>query len=164
MISKEELLKVQGHVDGELSAAEAADVARWLRQNPDAAAIDKELRSLSEVLRANDSIVPVPETREFYWSKIARGIEQAEREPALRPRTTPWTWLSRWAVPMGSLAALVALLLTVSRDIPMFMTDAKRALIRREIESPIEDTSVMEFHDAKTGVTLVWIAREPEED
>ena len=53
---------------------------------------------------------------------------------------------------------------TVTGGNSFFMTEAKRMSLRRDIDSPVEDTSVVEFHDAKTGVTVVWIAGEPDND
>ena len=164
MISKEQILKLQSHLDGELSAADAAEVARLLESDAEASALHNEMRMLGEVLRTNEAIVPVPESRDFYWSKIAKGIDQAERDSAPAAKVSPWAWLSRWAVPVGSAAALVALMLTITGGNSFFITEAKRMSLRREIDSPVEDTSVVEFHDAKTGVTVVWIASEPDND
>src|SRR5207237_321933 len=106
MISKEQILKLQSHLDGELPAAEAAEIARLLESDAGVSALRNEMRMVGEVLRSNEAIVPVPETRDFYWSKIAKGIEQAERQTAPAAKVSPWAWLSRWAVPVGSAAAL----------------------------------------------------------
>jgi len=163
MISKDLSLKLQAQLDGELPPAEAAEVARLVAANPEAAALQRELSATREVLKGSELTVPVPETREFYWSKIARGIEQAEREPVRSTRISPWAWLTQRLVPL-TVVVLVAGLLTVAKFNGMWITSGQRMALLHEIETPVEDTGVLEFHDAKTGITVVWLDHEIDHD
>src|SRR5262245_46280987 len=75
-------LKVQAYLDNELSAGEARKVASLISSDADARGLYNELKLVREALCENEAAVPVPESREFYWSKIRREIEAAEKTPA----------------------------------------------------------------------------------
>jgi anti-sigma factor RsiW len=112
-MNAELMLKVQAWVDGELPASEAALVAELARTDAVTAALAAELRMTRGFLASNEPEVKLPESREFYWSKIQRAIERAEAEPAAR-ESLPWlAALRRFLVPVSSVA-LVAFLTVLS--------------------------------------------------
>ena len=92
-------LKLQAWLDGELPAAEAEQARRLAAAEPEAARLAAELQAIKTALLNSEEIVAVPETREFYWSKIER---QIQRESVDRPLLGPsWTerfrrWLPPW--------------------------------------------------------------------
>jgi anti-sigma factor RsiW len=63
-------LKLQAWVDGELTAAEAEEMRRLADADPDAARLAAELQSIKTAFAGDSQPVTMPETREFYWSKI----------------------------------------------------------------------------------------------
>ncbi len=77
--------------------------------DPEAARLAAELQSIKTAFAGDGQTVAVPETREFYWSKIER---QIQREGAVRRAAGPW-WperLRRWLAPLAGAAALAAVL------------------------------------------------------
>ena len=114
-MNKEITLQLQAHVDGELDAVGTAEIQRLIETQPNAKALCNELRSLREVLLANEETIPVPASREFYWSRISQGIEKAERSAQEIPAVSIWTSLVRWLVPVGSALALMVLLFSVAK-------------------------------------------------
>jgi anti-sigma factor RsiW len=109
-------LKLQAYLDGELSGRAARRVAAWLAQDPEAQALANELRQTKALLAGYEPDARVPESREFYWSKIARAIATAEVQ-ASRP-VGLWGWLADWRralVPVSGLAVALVLALALIR-------------------------------------------------
>jgi anti-sigma factor RsiW len=105
-MNTELMLKLQSWVDGELPASEAARVAELVRTDKEAAALAVELRTTRGFLAGNEPEAKLAESREFYWSKIERGIERAEAEAAASARGA-WPWLAalrRFLVPASGFA------------------------------------------------------------
>src|SRR6267378_6728212 len=71
-------LKLQAYLDGELPEAEAREVANWLARDREAAALHTELRNTRQALVGFEVGVELPESREFFWSKIRREIHRLE--------------------------------------------------------------------------------------
>src|SRR5512138_813224 len=92
MIDYTEQLKLQAYLDGELPEAEARRMTDRLAQDPEAAALLTELRQTTEAVAAFEKEVRLPESREFYWSKIQREI-QRQAQPAPEAATLP-DWLA----------------------------------------------------------------------
>src|SRR5688572_29577214 len=87
-------LKLQAYLDGELSGAEVKEVADWLAQDGAARDLLSELQISHRAMAGNETIRPCPETREFYWSKIAREIESQEKtQPARRAGLPVLSWI-----------------------------------------------------------------------
>ncbi len=158
MITDDLKLKLQAGLDGELPPDEAREIALLVQKDADAAALQKELRMIREVLVANEPACAVPETREFYWSKIAREIEKTTPAPASEGQPSIWALLARWFVPAGAAALLIATVLTIGKY------NTKRTALLHEFSTPLEETSVVEFQDPKTGVTVVWLASLPDRE
>ena len=104
----EKQLKLQAFLDEELSETEAREVASWLAQDQEAALLLGELRNTRQAVSRFESGIRLPESREFYWSKIKREIERLE--PAAAPVQEKTSWLAAWRrflVPASAVAALV---------------------------------------------------------
>src|SRR5215471_13582833 len=106
-------LKLQAYLDGELPEKEAREVANWLAKDREAVALHAELRNTRQALAGFEVGVELPESREFYWSKIERDIRRLD-QPA--PATTRPTVFAAWrrflraatAVAVLALVAIVA--------------------------------------------------------
>ena len=82
MINHETELELQAYLDGELSAGEAKAIADLLGRDAGAQALYQELRTAKSLLAGNELDRKLPESREFYWSKIQRQIDQVESTQA----------------------------------------------------------------------------------
>ena len=145
-MNEEQQLKLQAFLDGELSEDEARATAAWVARDPEATALLGELRNTRKALADFEPAVKLPESREFYWSKIEREIQRLE--PAAQPVRRPSlaSWLGRLLVPAGAIAVLVIAGLTaVNRPTPA--TDAALA-----------DAGAFTYRDQAAGLTVVWLS------
>lgn len=146
-MNAETQLKMQAYVDGELPSGEAAKVEALLASDAGARQLAASLKATRDALRDNEPQLAVPESREFYWSKIAREIERLEAQPA-RPAPQPWLrWARRWLVPVGGVAVLAGLLavLSVNRN-PSLAASTSRMI-----------PGAISFYLQDEDVTIVWI-------
>lgn len=143
-------LKLQAWLDGELSDQEARRLGEEIAGDAEATQLVAELRAIQRTLAGNELAVTVPETREFYWSKIER---QIQREAAVLERarpSRPSTWV-RWVSPLvgfSSLACMLALAFYQPFTPPSF----------DEISATGEGMEAVTYHDQSTGMTVVWLA------
>src|SRR2546425_6017069 len=94
-------LKLQAYLDGELPEAEARAVANWLAQDREAVALLGELRNTRQALVGLEVGVTLPESREFFWSKIERDIRPQEQPEPAAGRAPLWSAWRRFLVPAG---------------------------------------------------------------
>jgi len=141
-------LKVQAWLDGELSGREAARIADWVARDSEAGAMAAELGAIRKAMAHSELIVPLPESREFHWSKIERQIRQ-ESFAANRPAVS---WLIRWRrflAPVAGVAALGCVLTLAVQQTPRPTFD--------EISSVDDSMEAVTFHDQSAGMTVVWL-------
>ena len=108
----EDKLRIQSWMDGELAPKEAAQIATLIEENPEALALSEELRMVENALHFGEKSEILDDSRDFYWSQIERQIDTGEPlpEPYVGPVTAS-TNLLRWVVPVGSLGAIVILMM-----------------------------------------------------
>jgi anti-sigma factor RsiW len=150
MMEYQNQLKLQSYLDGELPEAEAREVANWLAKDADAAALLNELRQTRKALVGFESDLRLPETREFFWSKIQHQIERQDA-PAQTPETRiPWVArLRKFLMPATGLAVIALLALVVTHGPTGPESNAETAL---------EDSGAFTYHDYSAGATLVWLS------
>jgi anti-sigma factor RsiW len=147
-------LKVQAWLDGELPDAEARKVATWLERDGEAAALAGELRNTRQALTGFEADVRVPESREFYWSKIERELRRLESPaPAAALSVSYWTLFRRFLVPASAVAAVLlgALVLLRPGGSPSLTRPAA-------FETASADSGTFTYHDDSVGATLVWLS------
>jgi anti-sigma factor RsiW len=151
------ILKLQAWVDGELPGEEARQVEALVSGNKEAAALASELRNTRGYLRGNELTVPVPESPEFYWSKIRRQIERLD---AVEPATsTPsfWSAFRRFMVPASGLAlVMVVAALSVKYVAPDSFENQIDQMV--EVENLSEEMSSMDFR-SQVGNMFVVVLR-----
>ena len=142
-------LKLQALLDGELPEAEASEVTKWLTRDPEAAALAGELRNTRDALVGFEADVRLPESREFFWSKIEREIQRAEA-PAPQPAKPSYlTLFRRFLVPASAVAAVLIAGLVLNRP---------PAPDGHESETALADSGAFTYHDYSAGTTLVWLS------
>ncbi|MCX8108682.1 MAG: hypothetical protein N3G20_07760 [Verrucomicrobiae bacterium] len=149
----EDILRIQAWVDGRLSASEARHVEELIRTDAEARSVATELRWIKAAFAGGEVERKVPESREFYWSKIQRAIIASGAVKESRP-VRRWERMLRWLVPAGIAAALGFLVF-----LPLFDRNREDVWISgAEIESPLSDVSSITFRSELEGVTVVWIS------
>jgi len=156
-MNEEQQLRLQAFVDGELPERETREVAAWIGSDPAAAGLVAELKTVRDALITPEPAVTVPESREFYWSKIARDIETLERTTTSRPAFR-WQQLF-W--PVGATALCLAIVLlqnpfgTPNEPLSAVITpDADTPIV--EAVQPGSDATT--YRDESDGTTLVWFS------
>lgn len=146
--------RLQAWLDGELPSDEAAEVLRLVNADREAAALVRELKLTRAWLTGNELRRAVPESREFYWSKIER-----ELRPAVATAADPapdsaggWGWW-RWVIP-ATLAAALAVFLWMPASSP---TRQNAGLAPAEVENSQEDLGNITFRSDSEQMTVYWV-------
>ena len=148
-MNTESKLRLQAYLDNEVSSAEARQIASWIERDAEAKALCDELRATKSLLVAENELpVIVPDSREFYWSKIQREIERTEREPVREVGARPW-W-SRFLAPVVGAAALALFVFTSVSTNPV-------RNMANQTEQSHTDNSIT-FYSPENKTTVVWIA------
>lgn len=151
-------LEIQSWVDGELAPEAEQRLSQRLRDDPNLAQLAQNLRAFSQLLRTEAPTPQVPDSRDFYWSRIRRGIEAAGN-PAPTPTRAPFTrWLA-WLVPAGAVALTITLLLPPPSPTADPIPVTRQALTDHEVETPSSDISSLTFYAAQDGMTIVWLGK-----
>ncbi|MCX6922459.1 MAG: hypothetical protein NT154_04485 [Verrucomicrobia bacterium] len=146
-------LKLQACLDGELTEAEASEVANRLARDPEAAALLEELRCTQNALAGFEAGLQLPESREFFWSKIKRDIQRLET-PAPEPaRVSLFALWQRFLVPASALALVLVAAVVLTRPVGPFGRTAAT-----EIETAVADSGAFTYRDYTAGTTLVWLS------
>jgi anti-sigma factor RsiW len=140
-------LKLQAYLDGELSEADARQIADRLAEDSQQSALLGELRQTRNALAGFEDGIALPESRDFYWSKIRREIERRGPETEKPEPGGSWAaWLRRLLMPATGLALLMVavLLLLPAEHVPA-------------METALADSGAMIYHDYSAGATFVWL-------
>ncbi len=156
MMDEKTQLKLQAYIDGELSGLAAWRMQRRLASDPEARALASKFETLKRVLIENEPAGSVPESHEFYWSKIARQIQQLqEHKPEPELAVQPAYPFRRVLVP--ALATACAALL-VGLAILHFATPPRTTIGRYEVVVGLADPGAVTYRDHAAGITLVWFS------
>ena len=147
-------LKLQAYLDSELTEGEAREVTGWLAKDQEAVALLGELKATRQAMSGFETGIKLPESREFYWSKIERqiGQEQTVTEPVPAFSRVLAAW-RRFLVPAAGVAAVVLVALGVLRTSS-----------GPDAESWTSDSSALTYRDYRAGTTLVWLSYPAEEE
>src|SRR5262252_1174750 len=139
-------LKLQAFLDGELSESEATEVAKLLAQDQQAVLLLAELRNTRQSLVGFEKGVTLPESREFFWSKVEREISRLEAAPRPVEKPSLLEGWRRFLVPAGAVAALMTVVFIAigpNGADTLAQTDAR------------DDSGAFTYRDENSGTTLV---------
>ncbi len=154
-MNREFELKLQSYVDGELSSGESRQVTALVDADQDARALLAELEMTRNVLVANEPEMKVPESREFYWSKIQREINRTGEAPVEARKSLVLSWRKIFAPLAG--VAFVALLAVGTVTIYDLTSRNNPARHLAEIENLSEDTGSYSFRSQSENMFVVWV-------
>jgi anti-sigma factor RsiW len=157
----EEQLKLQAWLDGELPPDQAAETSAWVARDPAAAALLAELKHTRQQLRSAESPPALPETREFYWSKIERDIQRSAARSPVRAESGLLGKLRLLILPAAAAAALAVVIWAghfyPSPGLPLKTADADTPVV----ETALASMDATTYRDAREGTTLVWFTDAP---
>jgi anti-sigma factor RsiW len=160
MIDYKDQLRLQAYLDGELSTSEAKGITDLLAKDSVSAALLTELRQTSQALAGFEEGLKLPESREFFWSKVQRGIESQEKRASAAERSAPVPWsvrLRRFLVPAAGLAVIALLALVVTKESGGGSGNAS-------VETSLADGGGVVYHDFSAKATFVWLSYPPDSD
>jgi anti-sigma factor RsiW len=146
-------LKYQAFVDGELSEREARGVAEAIERDPEAQALVAGLRATRTALAANEPEVTLPETPEFYWSKIEREIRRCHANPSEGRWTAVFVGWRRFLAPVAGVAVVAFLAIAAIKFQTGQVDDY--AQHRAEIENLSEHSTSFSFRS--DNMFVVWV-------
>jgi anti-sigma factor RsiW len=156
-MTEEQQLKVQAFLDGELPDSDSREVAAWLARDADASALLGELKNTRNALKEFDrpatAGVKLPESREFYWSKIKREIERAAPAPASEPKASLFAWFRRALMPLGTVAALALVGL-----VAVHTFSGSQHPIPMTANVMLGDSGAFTYRDDSQDMTVVWLS------
>ncbi|MGA3180109.1 MAG: hypothetical protein ABSF38_07195 [Verrucomicrobiota bacterium] len=146
-------LKLQAWLDGELPSAEAQEMRLLAATDPEARRLMAELQGIKAALLQHEQAVAMPETREFYWSKIQQQIQRQDRLHP--PILVPWSrhWRS-WLAPLAAACALAAALILAVRPSP-------RAVALNQVSITADGYEARSFRDQSSGMNFVFLQETP---
>lgn len=163
-MNEELQLNLQAYADGELSEREARDIADLLAKDGDARALLAELKNTRCALAGFESEIQLPESREFYWSKIEREIRRLETADPPRAGSSLFASWRKFLLPSAAVAVLVIagmLIFPRPQDPgPRAATVARSA----QSEFALADSEAFTYRDYANGTTLVWLSYPPENE
>lgn len=148
----EDGIKLQAQLDGEITGREAQEIAALIENDAEARALFAELQQTRSLLTANEPEFRLPESREFYWSKIEREITRLEETPAKAQAPAWLLFVRRHLTAIGGTAVAAALVMFAA--VQMNLTGD----LFEEIDNPLDDTSSFSFRSESQQMTLVWIS------
>lgn len=150
MNNQDPQLKLQALLDGELPESETAGVRDWLARDEAAQALFAELRSTKSALAGNEAERKLPESREFFWSKVQREIEREERATAAPAARVSWlAWLRGHLMPVTGAAFLACV-----AGIMLFQSGSASQFGEMEVAS--DDMGAYTFRDQQAQLTTIW--------
>lgn len=152
MMEYQNQLKLQAYLDGELPEADARETAAWVARDSEASALLSELKQTHASLAGFEAELKLPESREFYWSKIQRDIQQGEWAVERRSPEPLVARLRRLLMPLS--AASLALLLGLLLARPFLFSSSHVP----GAETTLGDAGAFTYHDFSSGATLVWLS------
>ena len=160
-MNDETKIKLQAYLDGELSGREATEISDFLNRDAEAKSFFAELQFVKTAMRGNELEIKLPESREFYWSKIQREIERDAKMQPSRVSAFAW-WKPTYVRFAGGMAAACALLM-ISFIAFNNGSPAKVASVPGEIEGNGEMGAIT-YHSNADRMTVVYLFdREPGE-
>jgi hypothetical protein len=151
-MNDETKIKLQAYLDGELSGRDAMEVSSLLEKDAEAKSFLTELQFVKNAMRGNEFEVKLPESREFYWSKIQREIERSEKASQSKPAFAWWKLAYvRFAAGFATLCALLMV------SFIAFNNGSPAKFAMGEVEGNGEEMGVITYHSDADRTTVVYL-------
>jgi anti-sigma factor RsiW len=156
-MNHEQQLKLQAFLDGELPESEAREILSWTQRDSAAATLLAELKNTRATMTQAEPHLSVPESREFFWSKIEREIERQE-PAASAPGISIFTALRRWLLPAVAVSAVVIAGMVAHFNVPKATVGTVADADEPTVETTLANSDATTYRDAGEGTTLVWFS------
>jgi anti-sigma factor RsiW len=150
-MTDDQQLKLQAFLDGELSETDSREITALLARDADASALLGELKNTRNALKGFEPALKLPESREFYWSKIKREIERSAPAEAPAQTVSLFTQLRRILMPLGAIATL-AIVGVIATHV---FSGGQHSIA---VNSMLADAGAFTYRDESQGMTVVWLS------
>jgi anti-sigma factor RsiW len=157
-MTHEQQRKLQAFLDGELPEREAREILSWTQRDGAAAALLAELKNTRAAMSKVGPHLSLPESREFFWSKIEREIQRREPVAATAPEVSIIAALRRWLLPAVAVGALVIAGMIAHFNVPKAAVETVADADTLNVESTLANADATTYRDASEGTTLVWFS------
>ena len=148
--------KLQAWVDGELPETERNQVVAIVERDAEARALVTELKMTRGFLTGNETEARLPESGDFFWSKIRREIERQDKIGTPARPTQPWLLAWRRFLAPASGVALVAFLSVLSLNVLHHpANDATQQLV--ETENLSEHVGSISYKSQAENMFVVYL-------
>ena len=154
-MNQEQQLKLQAFLDGELPESEAREILAWTQRDAGAAALLAELKHMRQAFSQAEPHLSVPESRDFYWSKIAREIQRQESQATAATDHSVFSALRRWLFPIGALTALAIAAVIVHFNAPTTPATDLADDDAPTVETTLANSDATTYRNVSEGTTLV---------
>jgi anti-sigma factor RsiW len=154
----EQQLKLQALLDGELPEREAREILAWTQRDSAAAALLAELKNTRAAMAKSEPHLSVPESREFFWSKIKREIQRLEPHENSKPNVSIFASVRRFLLPASVVAALVIAGMIARFNAPKTIVENMADADMTTVETTLANSDATTYRDASEGTTLVWFS------
>ena len=113
-MKKEDRLKIQAFLDGELASRESVKISDLIDSDLEARTVADELKSVKKLLKHGENELKLEDSRDFYWSQVHRQIEAGNSQLLRQSRPSSASRMEspfRWILPIGCMAAIVVLMI-----------------------------------------------------
>jgi len=150
--------QVSAFLDGELPEREAREILSWTQRDGAAAALLAELKNTRAAMSKAEPHLSLPESREFFWSKIEREIQRREPVAATAPEVSIIAALRRWLLPAVAVGALVIAGMIAHFNVPKAAMETVADADTPTVETTLANSDATTYRDASEGTTLVWFS------
>ncbi len=155
-------MKLQAFLDGELPEREAREILAWTQRDGAAAALLQALKNTRQAMVNAEPHLSVPETREFFWSKIEREIQRLDPPVVVAPEPSVFAVLRRWLLPAVAVSALAIAGLIAQFHAPTAAVQTVADADAPSVETTLANSEATTYRDASEGTTLVWFSYAPD--
>lgn len=152
-------LNLQACLDGELSRWQSRKVAAWIARDQEAQGLLAELSMAKTALHGGELEMQLPETPEFYWSKIEREIlrpQPAQSKPVVG-------FLTAWRRLLAPLAGAALVTFLTVYTFRMYDGTEDPQHHPAVVENLSEHTGAYSFRSQSEKMFVVWVYNRSEE-
>jgi anti-sigma factor RsiW len=157
-MNREQQLKLQSFLDGELPESEAREILAWTQRDSAAAGLLAELKNTRAAMAKSEPHLSVPESREFFWSKIEREIQRTEPRENSKPSVSIFASLRRFLLPASAVATVVIAGMIAHFHVPKTVVENVADADATTVETTLANSDATTYRDASEGTTLVWFS------
>ena len=145
-------LKIQALVDGELTKFEAGKLRDRIKNDIRLQILHERLMQMKDLISKHEMPRVLPESSDFYWSKIAQEIEVRGSAAQSSAQSLGMKWVFRRLAPLLGIASVALLITLQGPNLPDLgiVLDHNHELLTDEID-------VMTFNSADDSMSVVWI-------